>query len=128
LQQRGSKRKEEHLKKEAKRSAATFNPNSATKVDLANANRGPLLLIAGAEDNTAPLVIVKSTLKAYRRSPAVTELKEFAGRSHSLTIDSGWQELAEYCLAWLRAKGLGLSEAAPNRAAQPVFAPESNPV
>ena len=85
---------------------ATFNPNAATKVNVANATRGPLLLIAGAEDHTVPPVLVKSTLKAYRKSAAVTELKEFPGRGHSLTIDSGWRELAEYCLQWLRAKQL----------------------
>ena len=85
---------------------ATFNPNSATKVNVTNATRGPLLLISGAEDNTVPPVLVKSTLRNYRNSAAKTELKEFAGRGHSLTIDSGWRELAEYCLAWLNAKGL----------------------
>jgi len=85
---------------------ATFNPNSATKVNVANATRGPLLLISGGEDNIVPPVLVRSTLKAYRKSPAVTELKEFPGRGHSLTIDNGWQELAEYCLAWLKAKGV----------------------
>jgi len=85
---------------------ATFNPNSATKVNVANATRGPLLLISGAQDNTVPPVLVKSTLKAYAKSPAVTEIKDFAGRGHSLTIDSGWRELAEYSLAWLQAKRL----------------------
>ena len=85
---------------------ATFNPRSATKVNVANANRGPLLLISGAKDNTVPPVLVRSTLKAYRNSPAVTELKEFAGRGHSLTIDSGWRELAEYSLSWLKQKQL----------------------
>lgn len=48
---------------------------------------------------------MKSTLKAYRVSPAITEIKEFSGRGHSLTIDSGWRELADYSLAWLKAKG-----------------------
>jgi pimeloyl-ACP methyl ester carboxylesterase len=85
---------------------ATFNPNSATKVNVANASRGPLLLVSGEKDHTVPPVMVKSTLKAYRNSPAVTEFKEFAGRGHSLTIDSGWRELAQYSLAWLREKGL----------------------
>jgi pimeloyl-ACP methyl ester carboxylesterase len=85
---------------------ATFNPKSATKVNVENATRGPLLLVSGEKDNTVPPVLVRSTLKAYRKSPAVTELKEFAGRGHSLTIDSGWRELAEYSLAWLKAKGL----------------------
>jgi len=86
---------------------ATFNPNSATKVNITNSTRGPLLLISGAADNTVPPILVKSTLRAYRHSPAVTEIKEFPGRGHSLTIDSGWRELAEYCLTWLQAKGFG---------------------
>jgi len=85
---------------------AIFNPNSATKVNVANATRGPLLLIAGSEDNTAPTVMVTSALKLYHKSsPAVTEFKEFAGRGHSLVLDSGWRELAEYSLTWLQAKG-----------------------
>ena len=84
---------------------ATFNPNSATKVNIANAKRGPLLLISGADDNTVPPVLVKSTLRAYGQSTAVTEIKEFAHRGHSLTIDSGWKELAEYILNWLKGKG-----------------------
>lgn len=83
---------------------ATFNPRAATRVNVANETRGPLLLISGMQDNTVPPVLVRSTLKAYRTSTAVTEFKEFAGRGHSLTIDHGWQELAEYCLAWLKDK------------------------
>jgi len=83
---------------------ATFNPNSATKINVNNAARGPLLLIAGSEDHTVPPVLVKSALRVYSKSPAVTEYKEFAGRGHSLTIDSGWSELAEYCLNWLKGK------------------------
>jgi len=85
---------------------ATFNPNSATKVNAANATRGPLLLISGTADNTVPPVLVKSTRRVYSKSPAVTDYKEFAGRGHSLTIDSGWKELAEYCLGWLKEKKL----------------------
>ena len=51
-------------------------------------------------------MLVRSTLKAYGKSKAVTDLKEFAGRGHSLVIDGGWRELADYSLAWLRGKGL----------------------
>src|SRR5437879_3616540 len=85
---------------------ATFNPKSATKVNVANASRGPLLLVSGEKDHTVPPVLVKSTLRAYRNSPAITELKSFPERGHSLTIDSGWRELADYSLRWLREKGL----------------------
>lgn len=85
---------------------ASVNPNAATKVNVANAHRGPLLLISGSADNTVPTVLVRSALRAYGKSSAVTEFKEFAGRGHSLTIDSGWRELAEYCLDWLQARQL----------------------
>jgi pimeloyl-ACP methyl ester carboxylesterase len=85
---------------------ATLNPWAATRVNVANARRGPLLLISGAEDHTVPPALVRSAFRLYSSSPAVTELKEFAGRGHSLTIDSGWREIAEASLAWLRSAQL----------------------
>lgn len=85
---------------------AAFNPRTATKVDVANGTRGPLLLISGGQDHAVPPVLVRSTLRTYRKSSAVTEIKGFPGRGHSLTIDSGWREIAEYCLAWLKAQGM----------------------
>jgi pimeloyl-ACP methyl ester carboxylesterase len=85
---------------------ATFNPYSATKVNVANPSRGPLLLVSGEKDHTVPPIVVKSAFKVYSKSPAVTEFKEFPGRGHSLTIDSGWRELADYSLSWLKSKGL----------------------
>ena len=86
---------------------ATLNPNSATRVNVENSTRGPLLLVSGAADHTVPPVLVKSTLNVYRKSGAITELKSFENRGHSLTIDSGWREIAEYSANWLRTKGLG---------------------
>lgn len=83
---------------------ATFNPWAATAVDTRNASRGPLLVTAGSADHTVPPVLSRSTVHRYRHSPAITEFKEFAGRGHSLTIDSGWTEVADHCLAWLRAR------------------------
>ncbi len=85
---------------------AAFNPRSATKVNTANATRGPLLITAGMEDHTVPPVLSHSTQRCYRHSAASTELKEFPGRGHSLTIDSGWREIADACLAWLGSKHL----------------------
>ncbi len=86
--------------------AANFSLHSPAKVDTRNADRGPLLLIMGGQDHTVPEAITKSTLKQYRYSPAVTDLLEFRNRGHSLTIDSGWDEVADACLSWLDAKGL----------------------
>jgi pimeloyl-ACP methyl ester carboxylesterase len=84
---------------------APLNPRAATRVDVRNAKRGPLLLVAGAADHTIPPVMVKGMLKAYRRSRAITDFKEFPDRGHSLIMDHGWRELADYTLNWLHAKG-----------------------
>jgi len=86
--------------------AAAFSPHSPAKVDTAKEDRGPLLLTMGDKDHTVPKAITKSTLKQYRDSGAVTDLVEFADRGHSLTIDSGWHEVAEACLGWLTKQGL----------------------
>ncbi|NUS40791.1 MAG: alpha/beta fold hydrolase [Terrabacter sp.] len=86
--------------------AANFSMHSEAAVDTANDTRGPLLLISGLEDHTVPDVVTRSTLKQYRKSSAVTELKQFEGRGHSLTIDSGWREVADAVLAWLADQGL----------------------
>jgi pimeloyl-ACP methyl ester carboxylesterase len=85
--------------------SAAFSPHSPAKVDTANEERGPLLLTMGGKDHTVPEVITKSTLKQYRHSSATTDLVEFADRGHSLTIDSGWREVAEACLDWLDKQG-----------------------
>jgi pimeloyl-ACP methyl ester carboxylesterase len=85
---------------------ANFSLHSPAKVDTRNPDRGPLLLIMGGQDHTVPEAITKATLKQYRYSPAATELLEFADRGHSLTIDSGWTEVAQACLSWLTDKGL----------------------
>jgi hypothetical protein len=74
---------------------ANFPLHSQAEVDTANETRGPLLLISGLEDHTVPDVSTRSTLKQHRHSSAVTDLKQFEGRGHSLTIDNGWSEVAE---------------------------------
>ena len=86
--------------------AANFVMHSEAKVDTGNVDRGPLLLISGTADHTVPDVVTRSTLKQYRDSTAVTELRQFEGRGHSLTIDSGSREVATAVLGWLADKGL----------------------
>ncbi|HEY0450856.1 alpha/beta hydrolase [Actinophytocola sp.] len=86
--------------------AANFVLHSQAKVDTDNSTRGPLLLISGTADHTVPDVVTRSTLKQYRDSTAVTELRQFEGRGHSLTVDSGWREVGEAVLEWLKAHGV----------------------
>ena len=85
---------------------ANFSLHAASKVDTKNDTRGPLLLISGTADHTAPDVTTQAAFRLYRDSTAVTELKQFEGRGHSLTVDSGWKDVAEAVLQWLRAQGL----------------------
>jgi pimeloyl-ACP methyl ester carboxylesterase len=85
--------------------AANFSLHSPAKVETGNEGRGPLLLMMGGQDHTVPEVITKSTVKQCRHSSAVTDLEEFKDRGHSLTIDSGWREVADTCLAWLAKQG-----------------------
>jgi pimeloyl-ACP methyl ester carboxylesterase len=85
---------------------ANVNPRSEAAVNTHNETRGPLLLIAGGKDHTVPDAITTSTFKQYRTSEATTEIVEFDDRGHSLTMDHGWQEIADACLAWLRRQGL----------------------
>ena len=85
---------------------ANFSLHAASKVDTKNDTRGPLLLISGTADHTAPDVTTQAAFKLYRDSTAVTELKQFEGRGHSLTVDHGWKDVADAILQWLRAQGL----------------------
>jgi non-heme chloroperoxidase len=84
---------------------ANFNPHSPAKVDTHNNTRGPLLLISGTQDHTVPDVVTRSAYKLYRHSTAVTELKQ-VDRGHSLTVDSGWREVADTAMNWLDAQGM----------------------
>jgi non-heme chloroperoxidase len=85
---------------------ASFSARSPAKVNTGNKTRGPLLLTAGGEDHTVPAAISLSTRKLYHKSPAVTDLKEFPDRGHSLTIDHDWREVAQYALDWLKQRSL----------------------
>ena len=79
---------------------ATF-AGSDTKVNTANTTRGPLLITGGDKDNIAPPLLGLASLEKYNRS-VITDFKLFEGRGHSLIVDHGWKEVAEYSLAWLK--------------------------
>ncbi|MFJ2241365.1 alpha/beta hydrolase [Streptomyces sp. NPDC087859] len=80
------------------------SPRAVADVD--NADRGPLLLISGQEDLLVPDAATRAAYKQYGDSRAVTELKQFADRAHSLVIDNGWSFVADYVLGWLDEHGL----------------------
>jgi pimeloyl-ACP methyl ester carboxylesterase len=85
--------------------AATANVNpfsSETALDSKNPDRGPLLIIAGEADNTVPLAITRASYKIQAKNPKVTEIAEIPGRGHSLIIDSGWKDVAQVALDFVK--------------------------
>jgi pimeloyl-ACP methyl ester carboxylesterase len=83
---------------------ATFS-GSETKVNTANTTRGPLLITGGEKDHIAPPILGKASLKKYNSS-VNTEFKLFEGRGHSLIVDHGWRDIADYSLIWLNKNAL----------------------
>ncbi len=78
--------------------AANFNPWTKAKVDTKNPERGPLLIISADQDHTVPWSIAKASYKKQERNTNVTEIVKLEGRGHALTIDAGWQDVAQTAL------------------------------
>jgi non-heme chloroperoxidase len=60
------------------------------------------LIIDGEKDHTVPWAIANASYKRQRRNTAVTEITKIANRGHSLTIDSGWREVADTALRFVQ--------------------------
>jgi pimeloyl-ACP methyl ester carboxylesterase len=81
---------------------ANLNPATEAKADTKNPDRGPLLIIDGEKDNTVPWAIANASYKKQKRNPGVTEIVKIPNRGHSLTIDSGWREVAQTSLDFVK--------------------------
>jgi non-heme chloroperoxidase len=82
--------------------AANLNPWTEVKVDTRNPDRGPLLILSGQNDNTVPWAVANASFKKQRRNENVTEIAEMPLRGHALTMDSGWLEVADTALDFVR--------------------------
>ena len=82
--------------------AANLNPWTEAKVDTENPERGPLLITSGQKDNTVPWSIANASFKQQQKNTSVTEIVEIPNRGHALTIDSGWREVADTALKFIR--------------------------
>jgi pimeloyl-ACP methyl ester carboxylesterase len=78
---------------------ANFNPGAVTKIDFKQA-RPPLLLLAGGKDHVVPASVTRANYKLQRKSPSVTELKEYADRSHYTVAQEGFEAVADHAIAW----------------------------
>ncbi|HVO53493.1 MAG TPA: alpha/beta hydrolase [Solirubrobacterales bacterium] len=81
---------------------ANLNPFTEAKVDTKNPERGPLLVIDGEKDHTVPWAIASASYKKQRHNDGVTEIKSIPNRGHSLTIDSGWREVCDTALEFVK--------------------------
>jgi non-heme chloroperoxidase len=81
---------------------ANFNPWTEAKVDSENPDRGPLLIISGEKDHTVPWAIANASFKQQKGNKGVTEIVEIPNRGHALTIDSGWREVADKAMAFVK--------------------------
>jgi pimeloyl-ACP methyl ester carboxylesterase len=82
--------------------SANLNPWTEAKVNSENPDRGPMLIISADSDQTVPWAIANAAYKKQKRNEGVTEIVKMPGRGHSLTIDAGWQEVAEKALEFAR--------------------------
>lgn len=71
----------------------------AARVDFKRA-RAPLLFIAGGKDHLLPASLNRTNYERYKKSPSVTDFKEFPGRTHYTIGEPGWEEVADYALTW----------------------------
>jgi pimeloyl-ACP methyl ester carboxylesterase len=81
---------------------ANLNPWTEAKVDTDNPDRGPLLIISGEKDHTVPWAIANASYKQQQKNPGVTEIVEMPNRGHALTIDSGWREVCDTALNFVK--------------------------
>jgi pimeloyl-ACP methyl ester carboxylesterase len=82
--------------------SANINPWSQAKVNSTNPERGPMLIVSADSDHTVPWAIANAAYKKQKRNPGVTEIIKMPGRGHALTIDSGWREVAEKALEFIK--------------------------
>ena len=81
---------------------ANLNPWTEAKVDTENPDRGPLLIISGEKDHTVPWAIANASFHQQDRNPGITEIVEIPNRGHALTIDSGWREVCDTALEFVK--------------------------
>ena len=81
---------------------ANVNPFTEAKIDPKNPDRGPLLIIEGEKDHTVPWAIAHAAYKRQKHNESVTEITKIPNRGHSLTIDSGWREVAQTALDFVK--------------------------
>ena len=85
--------------------ATTASGESPAELASESTTREPLLLVLSGPDDSVAHSIVKAAAKRSKHSRAETDVLEYVDRGHSLTIDHGWEDVANDCLTWLDQQG-----------------------
>jgi pimeloyl-ACP methyl ester carboxylesterase len=85
------------------RGVPTQSLTGAARIDFRKPHP-PLLITAGERDHLVPASLDRTTYNRYKASPSVTDFKQFPGRDHFVIGERGWEEVADYVLAWLNEK------------------------
>ncbi|CAK7230398.1 hypothetical protein SBRCBS47491_007572 [Sporothrix bragantina] len=86
--------------------ALDHSKSNEAYVDFKRATRAPLLLVAGSIDHVLPPAVVHKEFAAYSQKGTggdeapVVEYHLFEGRSHGIVNQDGWEEVADYALAF----------------------------
>ncbi|MEO0605990.1 MAG: alpha/beta hydrolase, partial [Myxococcota bacterium] len=64
------------------------------------ADRPPLLLVAGELDHIIPIGLAKKNYAFYEGPP--TDFQSFEGRTHWICGQEGWEEVADHVQAWIQ--------------------------
>ena len=59
-------------------------------------------MVRRERDNTVPWAIANASFKQQAQNTSTTEIVEIPNRGHALTIDSGWREVADTALTFIR--------------------------
>lgn len=73
---------------------------SFANVDFKKAH-APLLFIAGEKDHIFSAQFTQKIASSYKNASSKVDYKSFAGRSHFICGEKGWEEVADYILNWL---------------------------
>lgn len=73
---------------------------SFSNVDFKKSHQ-PLLFVGGEKDTIFSSALTKTIASKYSDTNSIVDYKEFAGRSHFIVGEKGWEEVAEFISSWI---------------------------
>jgi pimeloyl-ACP methyl ester carboxylesterase len=80
---------------------SSLDESTPFTVDFSRPDRGPLLLVAASEDRIVPPSVNRANYVRYASLSDITDFVQFAGRTHWIIGQDGWEEVAAHACDWL---------------------------